>query len=236
MSNVLRDMSNLGRTLRLGEVVAALRSSGKIVGPKTGLIFLVMLLVGIACQGEAGPPGSAGSPGAAGPLPALETIEADLQPDPTTLAHQDLNGNEGVDPGEPFSVRASLYEPGSNTKIGDFVCEGVFIANLKVVGLDKPPELTNLVDGQFSAVRQTFNFSGKGTLSVIGSEPGTGPNSNELAVVGGTGQFAGATGIVSYTPALGATLTPAFSADSVAGVPVTFLSARVKFDIRRISP
>lgn len=219
--------------MRLGGAVAGVQSLGSVLGLKVGLLFLMVLLVGIACQGE---PGAQGPGGAPGPLPALETIEADLQPDLTTMAHQDLNGNEGIDPGEPFSIRASLYEPGSNTKIGDFVCQGVFIANVKVVGLDKAPEITNLVGGQFTSVRQTFNFSGKGTFSVIGTEPGTGANNNELSVVGGTGQFAGATGIVSYTPALGASLTPAFSAEPVNGVPVNFLSARVKFDIRRVSP
>ena len=52
-----------------------------------------------------------------------ETIEADLQPDPATLVLQDLNENGAPDPGEPFSVRADLYTPGTNTKIGDFVCE-----------------------------------------------------------------------------------------------------------------
>lgn len=187
--------------------------------------FLAVLVLA-ACTGEQGP---------AGPLPVVQTIEADLQPDPTTLVHQDLNGNKEIDPGEPFSVRAVLYTPGTNTKIGDFICDGVFTANVKITALDKAPTVTDALGGQFSAVTQTFSFAGTGSLLVIGSEPGTGPNNSERAVAGGTGQFLGATGVVRATPALGASLTPQFAADPVAGVPITFLSARVKFEIRRIA-
>ena len=118
-------------------------------------------------------------------------------------------------------------------KIGDFVCEGVFIANVEMVGMDQAPVITNAPDGQFTSVRQSFNLTGKGSILVSGTEPGTGPGQNQRAVVGGTGDFAGATGIVSQTLALGVSLTPAFSADPVVGVPVTFLSERVKFEIRK---
>ncbi len=178
-----------------------------------------LLLTLAACSGGASPP-------------TLETIEVDVQADPATLALQDLNGNGAPDPGEPFSIRAILYTPGTNTKIGDFVCEGVFIANVEMVGMDQAPVITNAPDGQFTSVRQSFNFTGKGSLLVSGTEPGTGPGRNQRAVVGGTGDFAGATGIVSQTLALGVSLTPAFSADPVVGVPVTFLSERVKFEIQ----
>ena len=184
------------------------------------VVSLVLMLALAACAGE-------------GNDLVSETIEADLQPDPATLALQDLNGNGSPDPGEPFSIRAILYTPGSNTKIGDFVCEGVFIANVEMVGMDQAPVITNAPDGQFTSVRQSFNFTGKGSLLVSGTEPGTGPGQNQRAVVGGTGDFAGATGIVSQTLALGVSLTPAFSADQVVGVPVTFLSVRVKFEIQK---
>ena len=156
-----------------------------------------------------------------------------MHADPATLALQDLNGNGSPDPGEPFSIRAILYTPGSNTKIGDFVCEGVFIANVEMMGMDAAPVITNAPDGQFTSVRQSFNLTGKGSLLVSGTEPGTGPGQNQRAVVGGTGDFAGAPGIVSQTLALGVSLTPAFSADPVVGVPVTFLSERVKFEIQK---
>ena len=181
---------------------------------------LVLLLALAACSGGAS-------------SVTLETIEVDLQPDPATLALQDLNGNGTPDPGEPFSIRAIIYTPGTNTKIGDFVCEGVFIANVAMPGMDQAPVITNAPDGQFTSVRQSFNITGKGSLLVSGTEPGTGPGQNQRAVVGGTGQFAGATGIITQTLALGVSLTPAFSADPVVGVPVTFLSERVKFEIRR---
>ncbi len=181
---------------------------------------LVLLLALAACSGGAS-------------SPTLETFEVDVQADPATLALQDLNGNGSPDPGEPFSIRAILYTPGTNTKIGDFVCEGVFIANVEMVGMDQAPVITNAPDGQFTSVRQSFNFTGKGSILVSGTEPGTGPGQNQRAVVGGTGDFAGATGILSQTLALGVSLTPAFSADPVVGVPVTFLSGRVKFEIQK---
>ncbi len=180
---------------------------------------LVLLLALAACSG--------------GSSLTSETIEVDLQPDPATLALQDLNGNGSPDAGEPFSIRAIIYEPGTNTRIGDFVCEGVFIANVEMVGMTEAPVITNAPDGQFTSVRQSFNLTGKGSLLVSGTEPGTGPDQNQRAVVGGTGDFAGATGIVSQTLALGVSLTPAFSADPVVGVPVTFLSERVKFEIQK---
>ena len=181
---------------------------------------LALLLALAACSGGAS-------------SPTLETIEVDVQADPATLALQDLNGNGSPDPGEPFSIRAILYTPGTNTKIGDFVCEGVFIANVEMTGMDSAPVITNAPDGQFTSVRQSFNLTGKGSILVSGTEPGTGPGQNQRAVVGGTGDFAGVTGIVSQTLALGVSLTPAFSADPVVGVPVTFLSERVKFEIRK---
>ena len=113
-------------------------------------------------------------------------------------------------------------------KIGDSVCEGVFIANVEKVGMDAAPGITNAPDGPFPRMRQSFNLTGKGSILVSGTEPGTGPSQNQRAVVGGTGDFAGATGIVSQTLTLGVSLTPAFSADPVVGVPVTFPSERVK--------
>ena len=193
--------------------------------------FVLLLLI-VACTGNQGPAGPAGLPG---PLPKLETIEVDLQPDPATLVHQDLNGNKEFDPGEPFSIRAALYTPGTNTKVGDFVCDGVFVANVKIAALDKAPAVSNATGGQFSNVKQTFTLANRGSLFVVGGEPGTGPNSNERAIVGGTGEFAGATGVLKATTVLGASLTPGFSAPPVAGVPVTFLSARMKLEYRRIT-
>ena len=104
---------------------------------------------------------------------------------------------------------------------------------MEMVGMEEAPVITDAPDGQFTSVRQSFNFTGKGSILVSGTEPGTGPGQNQRAVVGGTGDFAGATGILSQTLALGVTLTPAFSADPVVGVPVTFLSERVKFEIQK---
>ena len=151
------------------------------------VVSLVLMLALAACAGE-------------GNDLVSETIEADLQPDPATLALQDLNGNGSPDPGEPFSIRAILYTPGSNTKIGDFVCEGVFIANVEMVGMDQAPVITNAPDGQFTSVRQSFNFTGKGSLLVSGTEPSTGPGQNQRAVVGGTGDFAGGRQALSVKP------------------------------------
>ena len=77
---------------------------------------------------------------------------------------------------------------------------------------------------QITQVQQTYIFEDSGILHVLGTEPGP-----VMAVAGGSGDFAGANGTLTFEGALGVALDPPFSAPDVAGVPVTFISARLTF-------
>jgi len=146
-------------------------------------------------------------------------IVVDLQPDPATLV-----GGSAV--GDFFLITGDVYEPGTDTDVGDFICSGVNLAELGVTAMDEPPSIvTGGIAGQVTQVHQTYVFD-DGTLEVLGTE--TGP---VMAVVGGTGDYAGATGTLTFEGALGATLDPPFSAPDVIDLPMTFLSARLTFSI-----
>ena len=154
------------------------------------------------------------------------TIVVDLQPDPTTLIVSDTNGDGAPSAGEFFVVTGDIYEPGTDNDIGDFICRGVYLADLAITAMDEPPTITGGIAGQITQVQQTYFFEDKGVLHVLGTEPGP-----VMAVAGGTGDFAGASGTLTFEGALGATLDPAFNAPDVAVVPVTFISARLTFSI-----
>ena len=165
-------------------------------------------------------------------------IVVDLQPDPTTLIVSDTNGDGAPTTGEFFSITGNIYEPGTDTDIGDFICRGVWLADVAITALDEAPTVTGGIAGQISQVQQTYVFAGpgpdpgaqaglfEGVLHVLGTEPGP-----VMAVAGGTGDFAGASGTLTFEGALGATLDPPFSAADVAGLTETFLSARLTFSI-----
>ena len=155
------------------------------------------------------------------------TIVVDLQPDPATLTLVDSNGDGAPSANEFFVITGNLYEPGTDTDIGDFICRGVFLADIGITALDEAPTVTGGVAGQISQVQQTYILDGRGSLEVLGTEPGL-PG---LAISGGTGDFVGAIGNVLFEGALGATLDPASVAAPAAGVDVSFLSARLTFTV-----
>ncbi len=154
-------------------------------------------------------------------------IVVDLQPDPATYV-----GSGGLGRGDYFLITGNVYEPGTDTDVGDFICRGVGLGEgagilvTEMVALDEFPTVTGGIAGQDTQVQQTYIFD-NGSLHVLGTEPGP-----VRAVGGGTGDYAGATGTLTFETVLGQTLDPAFSAPDVAGFPVTFLSSRLTFSIK----
>ena len=147
-------------------------------------------------------------------------IAVDLQADPATLV-----GGSAI--GDFFVITGDVYEPGTDTDVSDFICRGVNLAELDMAALDEFPTVTaGGIAGQVTQVQQTVIFD-DGSLHVLGTEPGP-----VMAVVGGTGGYAGATGTLTFETVLGEIFDPAFSAADVAGVPVTFLSSRLTFSIK----
>jgi len=179
---------------------------------------LAALFLGVAVVLAIGPAVLAIGP----PVAADRTMDmvVDLQPDPATL--------EGVvETGVFFLITGKVYEPGTDTDVGDFICRGVGLAGLDMAAWDEFPTATSGgIAGQSTMVQQTYIFD-NGSLHVLGTEPGP-----VMAVVGGTGAYAGARGTLTFETVLGETLDPAFSAPDVVGVPMTFLSARLTFSIK----
>jgi len=87
------------------------------------------------------------------------------------------------------------------------------------------PTVTGGVAGLFSQVQQTYALDDRGTLEILGTEPGLPARS----VSGGTGEFSGVGGEVLFEFILGETTDPPFRAPPVAGVDASFLSGRLTF-------
>ena len=63
---------------------------------------------------------------------SMMDIVVDLQPDPTTLIVVDTNGDGAPSTGEFFSITGDIYEPGTDNDIGDFICRGVWLADVAI--------------------------------------------------------------------------------------------------------
>jgi hypothetical protein len=146
------------------------------------------------------------------------SLSIDVQPDFSKLTIQfAIDRADPSDPAHPmgelnygdtFLWTGDLFEAGTSNKIGAWICKGTKHARIQVVGLDQPYTITNSIEKTFGSAFVTYAIEGKGEIDVIGLEPGfDGHGGLQQAVVGGTGDFAYASGIAKKQMALPASST-----------------------------
>ena len=133
-----------------------------------------------------------------------EPVVVDIVPTASSFAFTDTNGNQLPDPGEAFSLAGSIADPESGDAVGSFVSRGFFIVpeddGIPPYTIGPFPQWNNISLGPFRGniafASESFDLTGRGEISVIGKHPGfvNGVPGIWRSVVGGTGQFAGASG------------------------------------------
>lgn len=121
---------------------------------------------------------------------APDSLTVDVVPDLATLHLIDLDASGTPSPGEPFVIEGDMFEPGTTTRMGTFICRGWFIRAQ--------------ADGDAGYVSQVFEFDGRGSIFVQGTEPGGIPGVAGFAraITGATGEFpAFGTALIEPMPA-----------------------------------
>lgn len=184
----------------------------------------------------------------------VDSLEVDVQPDFNTFMVNDLDqsgadGGVQVTYGDYFLWVGDLFKPGTSTKVGRWICRGVKHASLGFVDFEKPMDIKGSILKTWGTNTQSYLIDGKGDIELIGLEPGyDGKGGLAYAIVGGTGDYAGASGVAHKKMAL-AVVNASYGGKSVALDPpfkgpqndptypaITNFSARITFDLRLPAP